>query len=71
MSEQKHSLDTYAIGSGQHMDCQLRLGAVVLYAEMPMTVERTYLEPQQALSLLAWLFEHKDELEELAKEQAE
>ncbi len=29
------------------------------------------LEPSQALDLLKWLFERKDELEQMAKEQAE
>lgn len=70
MNTEKHSLDNYEIGSGQHMECQLRYGDVRLYAESGITVVHTCLEPAQSLSLLAWLSEHKAELEALAKEQA-
>ncbi len=73
MSEEyKHDrkLDTRKPHAMGHAECEMNQhGVYVTTVTGHQTVLRTYLDPQQALSLLAWLFERKDELEALAKEQ--
>jgi len=75
MSEQyKHDgkLDNRNPCAMGHAECKMNeYGVYVEAISGHNTMLRTYLDPQQALSLLAFLFERKDELETLAKEQAE
>ncbi len=62
-------LDALPIHEEGHAECVLHDGVHLSAMGMNLTVYHIFFNPRQALSLLAYLYERKDELEQLAKEQ--
>lgn len=68
MATLKHDgkLDDITPGSGNHVECRLASPGVIVEAEdiVGRTIVHTYLSPKQALSLLAWLQQEREKLEQ-------